>query len=164
MTVILQVLREAREFAVANPVSSSSSDESMCQKAAASRISFLALWENSAGPAHLEALALIARQCSASTADIVDTLPQQDRRALEDRNMRLMVRSSDTFFSIKHFSIQHGISFIGQPFLDFFVGGPSVDISLFLTEIFNEDFYRLPARTTTSITLYRSLTTNQITV
>ncbi|KAF2350781.1 Protein of unknown function DUF719 [Trinorchestia longiramus] len=86
------VLREAREQAVANPPPDPDSSGSS-RGASTSRVSFSCLWTNSTGPAHLEALALIARQCTANTRDVVASLPSDRRDQVDDINRKIMALS-----------------------------------------------------------------------
>ena len=65
------------------------------------RLTFGHVWDGCAGPAHLEALALIARQCVANKKELVAKLPHDLRTDMQDDNDSLQVRELVACSSVK---------------------------------------------------------------
>ncbi|XP_018016946.1 protein FAM114A2 [Hyalella azteca] len=86
------VLKEAREQAVANPPPGLDSPTSP-GLGSSTRVSFSCLWSNCTGPAHLEALALIARQCTATAKEVMASLPALARDEVHQTNSQIMALS-----------------------------------------------------------------------
>ena len=108
-----QVLREAREFAEANPAPSDSGSSSP-SSSRSGRLTFLQLWDNGAGPAHLEALALMARQCSGEMREGTAALSARDRQTVEAGNKELKVRNSLKLNALFILSIKNGYCQLGM--------------------------------------------------